>query len=61
LLPNFFRKDRNAITAFRENNPASQSRHARADNCDVSVHSEMIGTDRRGVRKIFPRTCVSPL
>ena len=53
LLPGFLRQDRSAIAVLSEHYAARQARHTRADNCDVSLHSQMVGTDRRAVPKIL--------
>src|SRR4051812_47168167 len=51
LLPNVLREDRSAIALLGENHTTRKSRYAHANNCDVSRHSQMVGTDRRAVRK----------
>ena len=49
----FFCENRSAIAALGENDATREARHARADNCGVSIHFQMVGTDRRAVPKIF--------
>ena len=41
-----------AIAEFGKENAAGETGHAGADDCDVLLHSSMVGTDRRAVRKI---------
>ena len=53
LLSDVFRENRCAVPALREGDATGQTRHARADDCDRSTHFQMVGTDRRAVRKIL--------
>src|SRR5882762_10052678 len=53
LLPDVLREDRRAVAAFCKSDTTGQSRHACTDNCDTSVHFQMVGMDRRAVRNFF--------
>ena len=53
LLPDVLREDRRAVAVLRKNYTTRKARHARANDRNVSRHSQMVGTDRRAVRKFF--------
>src|SRR5206468_3937547 len=53
LLSGLFGEDRCAIAALGEHDATRQARHACANDGDCSIHFQMVGTDRRAVRKIL--------
>jgi len=53
LLASFFRENGCVVSTLGENDATSQSGDASADDRDGLIHLQMVGTDRRAVRKIF--------
>ena len=53
LFPDTLGEYRSAVSAFGKNDTAREARHTCANDRDVSVHFQMVGTDRRAVPKIF--------